>query len=121
MIDSNREDGGAARKRLLDVCDTEELVSMAGEEAASFRAVVEDLRKARVDPTSAWHTLQFLGNKYVGLLRFHHEGQGDMTLEIPTPNDMQIVLAELPAVFGDHLVVNVELDRCSWQYVAKTS
>jgi hypothetical protein len=44
-----------------------------------------------------------------------------MTLEIPTPNDMCVALAELPSVFGGRLAVNVELDRRSWQYVSKSS
>ena len=59
--------------------------------------------------------MQHFGNQYVGLLCFQHPDHGDLTLEIPTPNDMQIALAELPSVFEDDLAVNVVLDRRSWK------
>ena len=65
--------------------------------------------------------MQFIGNKYVGLLCFDHIDRGKMTLEIPAASDMKIALAELPAALGDQLAVNVVLDRQSWQYVGKSS
>lgn len=110
-IDSTCVDAQFARRRLLDTADTDELIELAAEGGASFRALPADLRDARIEPTSTWHTMQFLGNAYVGLLCFHHEEHGDMTLEIPSENHMQTALAELPPLFGDRLAVNVVLDR----------
>jgi hypothetical protein len=121
VIDGTREDTREARKKLLDRANTDELIQLAAEGGASFRVAPADLRDARIEPTSTWHSMQHLGNKYVGLLYFGHADQGDMTLEIPSPNDMRIALAELPSVFDGDLAVNVELDRRSWQYVGKSS
>jgi len=115
VIDSTRGDGLDARKKLLDTADTDELIQLSDEGGASFRARLDDLHNARIEPTSTWHTMQHIGNKYVGLLCFHHADKGDMTLEIPTANDMQTALDELPSVFVDDLDVNVILDRQSWQ------
>jgi hypothetical protein len=118
-IDYAREDVRYARKRLLDTASTEELIELSAEGGVSFRAAPADLLCARIEPTSTWHTMQYFGNQYIGLLCFQHADQGDVTLELPTPNDMRIALAELPVVFGDQLEVNVALDRRSWQYVSK--
>jgi len=117
-IDSTRVDGGAERKYLLDTADTDELIQLANEGGASFRAELADLGNPRIEPTSIWHTIQHF-SKYVGLLCFHHPDRGNMVLEIPAANDMKTALAELPSVFGDDLAVHVMLDRRSWQYVAK--
>jgi hypothetical protein len=66
-----------------------------------------------------WHSMQYLGNKYIGLFCFRHPDHGEMTLEIPGVDDMKIALAELPQAFGDNLDVKIEFDRQSWKYVAK--
>jgi hypothetical protein len=121
VIDSTRGDTGATRKMLLDTADTAELIQLSGEESASFSVVPADLRDARIEPPSLWHTVQHFGKKYVGLLCFHHRDRGDMTLEIPAANDMQTAVAALPFLFGDDLAVNVVLDRHGWQWVGKPS
>jgi hypothetical protein len=119
VIDSTREDSREARKKLLDTADTDGLIQLSLEGGVSFRIVPADVHDARIEPTSTWHTMQHLGNQYVGLLCFNHPDHGDMTLEIPTPNDMRLALVLLPAIFGARLAVKVELNRRTWQYVAK--
>ena len=106
---------------LLEIADTEELIQMAGEGGTNFRVAPADLRDARIEPTSTLHSMMFLGNKYIGLLCFRHPDRGEMTLEIPTENDMKSALAELPAAFGDGLAVNVMFDKRRWKYVGKPS
>jgi hypothetical protein len=94
------------RGQLLDGADESALRQLAEEEKNSFRAAVEELQEVRIDPPSGWGRL-FSGASCIGLLKFTHAQQGVMTLELPTPEDVRVALAELPRLFGPAVQTNL--------------
>lgn len=89
------------RGQLLDAADEPALRQLAEEEKNSFRAAVADLHDVRIDPPpSVWSRLFRGSAPCVGQLRLAHAQRGAMTLELPTPEDVRVALAELRRLFG---------------------
>jgi hypothetical protein len=94
------------RLQVLNGADEAALRQLTDERTDSFRVAAADVHDIRIDPPSGWS--RFLRqSQCAGLLKLTHAETGEITLELPTVEDVSAALAELPRLFGTALQVNV--------------
>jgi hypothetical protein len=112
-----RESRVRLRHDTLDMADVEHLIDMANREGESFELELSDVEEARIEGRNFWQHY-FTTDCAARLLLLHGE-RGQVTIDMPKPDDVRVAMKQLPTVFGEKLVVNAAWDWGKGRYVPK--
>jgi hypothetical protein len=92
---------------------------MADREPDSFRTLFTDLEDVRIEALTFWqHTF---ADRCAARLVFVDPERGEITVDLPKPDDVRIAIKQLIGVLGDQISVNATWDWGKGRYVAHAS
>ncbi len=105
------------RSLKLDLADTQELIDLAAREPESFRIDVDDLHAVRIEAPGLCQHL--FGTGCAARFYFRTVERGEVTVELPRPDDVGVAIKQLTAMLGDRLDVNATWDWGKNRFVPK--